>query len=171
METFKFLVNHYETGTREIVESFEDGVDVATVRNRLFQAYLPELNVRLIYRGTMLKEDQVLNRLAGYSQEGTIITVFITKPNPVQVQPSSSTPLWKWSTSAWIAIVATLWCYKFKLAESFKKLSMLCLYTITLIFLHILFTRYTQATTVSTSTATNENTAPATTATECSTNS
>ncbi|BAM39475.1 uncharacterized protein TOT_010000930 [Theileria orientalis strain Shintoku] len=138
----KLLINHYDREFKVQNLDFPESAKVKLVKERLLESEtFKECNIRVIYRGLLLTDEKLLKNLPGCSYDELILTVFITKPN----SPPASTPqrrdLWKWSTSAWIAIIATLWCYKFKFEQSFKNFSVLILYIATFFCVHTLVSR------------------------------
>lgn len=141
----KLLINRFD-GDPDTTESESScTTSIIELKERFFEEDLKKgHNIRLIHRGNILRDDAVLERLGGY-QEGEllVLTVFVTKPDSNQptLRTASKGTLWKWSTSAWIMVVATLWCYKFKIADSFRRFPVIVLYVITLLSLQMIFTR------------------------------
>uniref|UniRef100_A0A3B0MHU5 Ubiquitin family, putative n=1 Tax=Theileria annulata TaxID=5874 RepID=A0A3B0MHU5_THEAN len=139
----KLLVNHYDREFKVQNINFPPETNVKSIKDKLLESEtFKECNIRVIYRGLLLSDEKVLKSLPGFSSEELILTVFITKPNvTAPTNNSQRNEIWKWSTSAWIAIIATLWCYKFKFKRSFKNFSVLILYLTTFFCLYTLFSR------------------------------
>ncbi|EKX74141.1 conserved hypothetical protein [Theileria equi strain WA] len=142
----KLLINHYDCESKVVVEEFPKNSTIALIKEKLLEKEtIKECTIRIIYRGMLLRDGKVLEELPGFSTNETLIlTVFITKPTRVHTETivTERNDIWKWSTFSWIAIIATLWCYKFKFNDSFKNFSVLVLYLATIMCIHTVFARF-----------------------------
>lgn len=141
----RLLINRFDRDPEVNEYELDDATSVSGLKELYFTDDLKEgHNIRLIHRGLILKEEELLRGVKGHNAgDALVITVFVTKPDTTQHsrRPEARSELWKWSTSAWIMVVATLWCYRFKLTGSFRNFPVIVLYLATFLCLQMIFTR------------------------------
>lgn len=142
---FKLLINRFDKNPEISEHELSDSTSISGLKEIHFSEELKQGHkIRFIHCGSILKDNDVLTNIKGYKEgETLVLTVFVTKPDkPESPEPTESrNDLWKWSTSAWIVLVATLWCYKFRLADSFKSFPTMVLYLFTFLCIKMIFTR------------------------------